>query len=1012
MSNRQEKLSLVFVALVLFASFISEIKVSEAAPLPFDAPLSEKYLRLEVVVPNNFSSKCAMGKKSAKCKVSVYSAELLRVFKVGTKRGINVDANERRKEISFNFDDERLVLQDKVLEGPPRWVIEIGYPETLIQPIEEELPFRPYKMAVQTVQLKRPSMTVRPLSGEGADIELFNRCYQLWEEKRLKAAWAECKKIDTMFEADPSVKSSVARLKAEIIYQHLGRLTNEEATSRRFIGQNLFYMGNRINHTAGTNVDIRYSITGQAQSATLSILDANGQQVFKRLVEVGEPGRIQNTTWMGVDLSESEVPTGSYSVVVSPIAAPDAKEAPTAQTYVKGLVTNFQLVNGLPKLLIDGNLVNRSAIIDPETDKPGSKNPKDYFYMEDPNADIRDGAISYLKRAQEASGSNERERARYILLASDLMYKRSPNEAIQYLQDMQGRFMDADPYLLAERARLLLLIDSHDEAKRVLDHIARLDTRQEHVMGARLLALASLAYSRQDYTNATVLYDEARESFPELLMKEPGPLFQVAELYFRARRLEEARPFYQEFLDRFSDRVPHWIAKIRLSQIKSFDRPLEAANEMVSLGQTLENEEGQQLAQLYSITLASNNVRGPSPETVLANVSNGTPSPYVLQELWMQKARRALSEGDLQTAFDYSQKIVEKMPNSALLRDSSLFFQRVLLLQVDNLLRKNENLKLLLLFLKEKKRRFREPAVRGLLHLYVARATRDLKMLELAIQDVISEGGLPGANDPKVSALLNLELTGVYRELIQDNDATGEEARTDINQFKQLVESLQKRYPNQFDSYDYWASLGYYHELQGNYRKAKQIYLYALNGPNMNAKERLLLGESIFKVYMAMPDKEKALHALKVLLLIHDEYRDQLNMPGFRAKILWKRVELNIDRQDWPSTVKSIKSYLVESQSVLSRIQSEQLNSKDDERRKELLFYSDLDAERRREALFYHGYALLKIGLVRQAKKQWDLLYKEAPDDVYGTLAEEELRMLSWRESISPELVDDISPVP
>ena len=73
---------------------------------------------------------------------------------------------------------------------------------------------------------------------------------------------------------------------------------------------------------------------------------------------------------------------------------------------------------------------------------------------------------------------------------------------------------------------------------------------------------------------------------------------------------------------------------------------------------------------------------------------------------------------------------------------------------------------------------FAEPVVRGLLHLYVARATRELKMLELAIQDVISEGGLPGgANDPKVSALLNLELTGVYRELIHDNsDAMGEEA--------------------------------------------------------------------------------------------------------------------------------------------------------------------------------------------------------------------------------------------
>ena len=1008
MSTRKDKLT----AIVFGLSFLIFVASASAAPLPFDAPLSEKYLRLEVVVPNGFSSKCTMGKKSASCKVSVYSAELLRVFKVGTKKGISVDANERRKEISFSFNDENLLLQDKVLEGPPRWVIEIGYKETLIQPIEDELPFRPYPMPVQTVQLKRPSMTVRPLSGEGQEIEAFNRCFSLWEQAQLRQAWSECKRIDNMFEADQSVKDSVARLKAEIIYQHLQRLSDEEASTKALVGQNLFYMGNRINHTTGTSASIRYSVVGQAESATLSILDTNGQQIYKKLVNIGEGGRVQEATWPGVNNSQAQVPSGIYSVVVSPVAAPGAKEAPTAQTYVRGVATNFQLVNGLPKLVIDGNLVNRSAIIDPNTDQPGSKNPKDSFYMDDPNAHPRDSAIGYLKRAQEAAGGNERERARYILLTSDLMYERSPNEAIQYLQDMQGRFLDADPYILAERARLLLQINSHDEAKRVLDQIAQLDNRQEHVMGSRLLALASLAYSKGDYTNATVLYDEARESFPELLMKESGPLFQVAELYFRARRLEEARPFYQEFLDRFKDDIPNWIAQVRLSQIKSFERPLEAANEMVALGETLDEPEGRHLAQLYSITLSTNNVRGPSPETVLSNVSNGTPTHYVLQELWMQKARRALSEGDLQTAFDYSQKIVEKAKDSSLLRDSSLFFQRVLLLQVDRLLRDNNNLQLFLLFLKEKKRRFREPAVRGLLHLYVARATRELKMLELSIQEVISEGGLPGASDPRVAALLNLELTGVYRELVQDNDEDNEEARTDINQFKQLVESLQKRYPNKFDTYDYWASLGYYHELQGNLRKAKQIYLYALNGPNMSPKERLLLGESIFNVYMAMPDHEKALHALKVLLLIYDEYRDLLDMPGFRAKTLWKRVELNIDREDWPNTVKSIKEYLVESQNVLSQAQTSQLSVMDEDRRQELIFNSDLDMERRREALFYHGYALLKIGLVRQAKKQWDLLYKESPDDVYGTLAEEELRMLSWRESVSPELVKAIEEEP
>jgi hypothetical protein len=49
---------------------------------------------------------------------------------------------------------------------------------------------------------------------------------------------------------------------------------------------------------------------------------------------------------------------------------------------------------------------------------------------------------------------------------------------------------------------------------------------------------------------------------------------------------------------------------------------------------------------------------------------------------------------------------------------------------------------------------------------------------------------------------------------------------------------------------------------------------------------------------------------------------------------------------------------------------------------------------------------LLKIGLVRQAKRQWDLLYKEAEKgDPYGMLAEEELRMLTWRENIAPELL-------
>lgn len=1003
LKHRASLVSVLITSVSLFFSI-----VTSAAPLPFEEPLSEKYLRIEVVVDKDFSATCKSQPGKSTCRVSSNSTDLLRVYGADLKSWIKVNHNKSRREYQFSFQDPKIKLQDKVLDGPPRWVIEIGYEETLLRPVEEELPFRPYPMPAQTVQLERPSIAVKPISGETPDVVEFNKCYSLWEQNKLRSAWVQCRKVSGTSEASDLVRASVTRLKAEIVYQHLKRLSRDEQKGRAYVNQYLFYLGDRINLTAGQPTELRYSISGDAGSATLSILNSDGQQVYEKGIELKQSGRVHKVEWPGVDNTNSELPTGVYTVVITPQAAPDAKELPTAQTYVRGLVTAFRVIKGLPMLTIDGQTVNQSSIIDPKTEQVGTEKPKEYFYMENPEDHPRDKAIELLQRAQAASQS-ERERARYILLASDVKYERYPNEAIEYLRKMQGRFPQADPYILAERVRLLLQIGSDDEAKRVLDQISQLDKRYELVMGSRLIALASLAYSKRDYVDATKLYDDVVKKYTGLLTKDPGPLFRTAELYFLAGRHKEAKVFYQEFLNSYANEFPSWIARLRLTQLNSYINPKEAEREMIDYGQSMEEPEGKQLAQLYSLTLSSNSVHGPSPETVFKNIGENQPTQYVQEELLMQKAKYMLSKGDVESAFNYSQQIVEELPDSSLLRTSSLFFQRVLLLQVDKLLREGRGEELFVLFLKEKGRRFREPDVRALLHLYVAKATRDLRLLEIAIKDVISQGGLPAASKvPRIDALLRLELTGLYRELIQEGELEEDEARTTVNQFKQLVEALQKGFRDEFDSYDYWASLGYYHELEGDLRKAKQIYLYALNGPNMSPKERLELGESIYNVYMKIPDHEKALHALKVLLLIHDEYRDQLNMPTFRAKTLWKRVELCIQLEDWPSTVKGIKEYLAESQSLLSALQTEQMNTEDQKRREELIFHTDLDAQRRREALFYHGYALLKIGLVRQAKKQWDLLYKEAPDDVYGTLAEEELRMLSWRETVSPEVLKAI----
>ena len=71
-----------------------------------------------------------------------------------------------------------------------------------------------------------------------------------------------------------------------------------------------------------------------------------------------------------------------------------------------------------------------------------------------------------------------------------------------------------------------------------------------------VLALASLAYTRRDYTTATSLYDQAIERFPTLLLEKSSAVFQLAELYFRSRRLAEAKPFYQDFLSRFPGADP------------------------------------------------------------------------------------------------------------------------------------------------------------------------------------------------------------------------------------------------------------------------------------------------------------------------------------------------------------------------------------------------------------------------------------------------------------------------
>ena len=140
---------------------------------------------------------------------------------------------------------------------------------------------------------------------------------------------------------------------------------------------------------------------------------------------------------------------------------------------------------------------------------------------------------------------------------------------------------------------------------------------------------------------------------------------------------------------------------------------------------------------------------------------------------------------------------------------------------------------------------------------------------------------------------------------------------------------------------------------------------------------------------------------------------------------------MNLKLKRWPQSISSIKDYLDASKSSVDFIKMSGVNTPKGKGRPDLPQLPTLESlspkemksikdyvkqvesytalVRRREALFFLGYALLQIGDARGAKKRWDLLYKEAPKDIYGLLAEKELHMLGWREQIAPKVLKKIT---
>jgi len=121
-------------------------------------------------------------------------------------------------------------------------------------------------------------------------------------------------------------------------------------SSLALLGQNAEFNGNGIAHVQGTNTDLRYQLPANAESVTVTILDAQGVPVCQKPGPTAEG--IQTVVWDGRDGQGGELPSGTYrfSVAAKDAAGNEMK----VETMQKGTVEKVEFREGMPYLLVNG----------------------------------------------------------------------------------------------------------------------------------------------------------------------------------------------------------------------------------------------------------------------------------------------------------------------------------------------------------------------------------------------------------------------------------------------------------------------------------------------------------------------------------------------------------------------------------------------------------------------------------------------------------------------------------
>lgn len=543
-------------------------------------------------------------------------------------------------------------------------------------------------------------------------------------------------------------------------------------------------------------------------------------------------------------------------------------------------------------------------------------------------------------------------KVRYALLAAQTF------ESLNYLNraelhlDNRRRTYEgtpAEPYLLAARARMLMKVGDQEKARAVLEKLRALPG-DAPTIGRAIVALAGLAYEEGAYVVATGLFDLARARWAAELEAQPGALFQAAEVYLLYNRVDEARRYYDLFLERFPETPPHWVAWVRQVEIRSYTDPIGARGAFRDLAAGLEISEGQDLAFLRLAELLDEPA---ARRRVIRDLARDSRTDYVLEELTVRTIQQALDDGRIPRAWDVARSYWRR-ENPRLLDDAPLLFDRVLYLTLRD--RAADPIEVLRMYYPERAR-FEGHTLRGEVHLHVGRALRALAMYAEAIR--VMQNGLGGTTaekEPDAAARLYKELAAVLWE------------SEDRFRLAQIVEYLEARHPKRFDDYDYWMARAHDAWWSERTETARDMLVYALNGP-LSTAERLTVMDTLVELYADRGEPDRALAVLDSRIALHDAQRRPMHARG-RRDARWRIAEIHLAAEDWGPALAALTVFLDEYPDDPDRI----------------------------EARFMVGRCLLRLGDVDGARRQWDLAAKEGADDTFGALARMELELLRWRQ--------------